>query len=296
MPSARLAELSACSANVGEYELVPATPSTPPRIKHAETFDEATASLDRVLEWSYDACSRVGYFAALYKRINLAIEEAAENGSFADAERMQRLDVAFANRYFDAMNGYFHRDHFPRSTHSWRITFDRAEQDEPILTQHLLAGINAHIALDLGVALDTLCGGRDLNAVREDFLKVNAVLAGQADDVLDQVEDLSPTLKRVLDFIPGEEASLIGISVKLWRDSAWRFAKALAFSPNRFDRYAIGARDLLVARQGTFTFIRGPFALAYDVIADEECRDVKRNIARLSEIAETPAPPRFTLD
>jgi hypothetical protein len=193
------------------------------------------------------------------------------------------------------MNGYFHRDHFPRPTHSWRLTFDRAEQDEPILTQHLLAGINAHIALDLGVALDTLCGGRDLNSVRDDFLKVNAVLAGQADDALDQVEDLSPTLKRVLDFIPGDEASLIGMSVKLWRDSAWRFAKALAFSPNRFDRYAIGVRDRVVARQGAFTFVRGPLALAYDFVAEEECRDVRRNITRLSEIAATPAPPKFDI-
>jgi hypothetical protein len=296
MASARLAELSAYSGKVREHVQVPATPSVPPRIRHAETFAEATTSLDRLIDWSHDACSRVGYFAALYKRINLAIEAAADGGSFSDAERMQRLDVAFANRYFDAMNGYFHRDHYPKPTHSWRITFDRAEQDEPILTQHLLAGINAHIALDLGVALDTLCGGRNLNAVREDFLKVNAVLAGQADDVLDQVEDLSPTLKRVLDFIPGEESSLIGVSVKVWRDSAWRFAKALAFSPAALDPYAIGVRDRVVARQGSFTFIRGPFALAYDLIADEECRDVKRNIARLSEIAATPAPPKFNLD
>ena len=177
MPSARLAERSALSEYVREYVQVPATPSAPPRMRHAETFDQATASLERVIDWSHDACSRVGYFAALYKRINLAIQEAADGGGFSDAERMQRLDVAFANRYFDAMNGYFHRGDFPAPTHSWRLTFDRAEQDEPILTQHLLAGINAHISLDLGVALDTLCGGRNLSAVREDFLKVNAVLS-----------------------------------------------------------------------------------------------------------------------
>jgi hypothetical protein len=295
MASARLAERSAHSAIVSEYVQVPATPSAPPRIRHADTFAEATASLDRLIDWSHDACSRVGYFAALYKRINLAIQQATEEGSFSDAERMQRLDVAFANRYFDAVNGYFHREHYAKPTNSWRITFDHADQDAPILTQHLLAGINAHIALDLGVALDSLCGGRNLNSVREDFLRVNAVLAGQADDVLDQVEDLSPTLKRVLDFIPGEEASLIGVSVKLWRDSAWRFARTLAFSPNALDRYAIGVRDRVVARQGTFTYIRGPFAVAYDVIATEECRDVRRNIARLSEIASTPAPPKLHL-
>jgi hypothetical protein len=85
------------------------------------------------------------------------------------------------------------------------------------------------------------------------------------------------------------------MSVKLWRDSAWRFARALAFSPNRFDPYAIAARDRVVARQGMFTFVRGPLALAYDLVAEEECRDVRRNIARLSEIAATPAPPRFDL-
>lgn len=62
---------------------------------------------------------------------------------------MERLDTLFAERYFDAVTP---RDAESRPTASWHLTFQAGSQWRPLVLQHLLVGINAHINLDLGVA------------------------------------------------------------------------------------------------------------------------------------------------
>ena len=59
---------------------------------------------------------------------------------------MERFDVAFANRYFAALNGYFHPDKHPKPTHAWQVTFDAASRREPIIVQHVLGGV-AHTSV-----------------------------------------------------------------------------------------------------------------------------------------------------
>ena len=130
---------------------MPAQPAPPAPIRHIETLDDVIDALDAVIQWSIGASSRLGYFAAMYKRITIAVRTAVDEGAFEDGPRMERFDVAFANRYFDALNGYFHPREFPKPTRSWQVTFDSAARPEPIILQHMLAGVNTHIDLDLGI-------------------------------------------------------------------------------------------------------------------------------------------------
>ena len=79
--------------------------TTPPplaAIPAVTTIDEVIEVLQSIIEWSIRAESRLGYFAALYKRITIAVGVAIEQGAFEDGPRMERFDVAFAVRYFDA--------------------------------------------------------------------------------------------------------------------------------------------------------------------------------------------------
>ena len=101
------------------------------------TIDGVVQALESIVDWSVSVSSRLGYFAALYKRITIAIGSAVSQGKFEDAPRMQRLDVTFATRYFDALNGYFHPAQFAKPTSSWRVVFDAASRPEPIILQHL---------------------------------------------------------------------------------------------------------------------------------------------------------------
>ena len=48
--------------------------------------------------------SRVGYFAALYLHVAIKLQECVEDGLFANPRFIQDLNVAFFNRYFDALD------------------------------------------------------------------------------------------------------------------------------------------------------------------------------------------------
>src|SRR5829696_9607757 len=115
----------------------------------AHTIDEIIEHLDDLIAHARRAKNRLGYFAALYRNVTIKVKEGILAGSFEDAARMERLDVAFANRYLDALERY-RRGEEPGKC--WRTTFRAAESWHPIVLQHLLLGINAHINLDLGVA------------------------------------------------------------------------------------------------------------------------------------------------
>lgn len=51
--------------------------------------------------------NKAGYFAALYKRMTIAVRDNISNNQFEDGARMEKLDVVFALRYLDAYDAYF---------------------------------------------------------------------------------------------------------------------------------------------------------------------------------------------
>lgn len=275
---------------------MPTTPPPPPSIPAATTIAQVVDALETVIAWSIEASSRLGYFAALYKRVTIAVGIAVAEGKFEDGARLERLDAAFANRYFDALNGHFHPDRFPRPTHSWQVTFDAASRPEPILAQHMFAGVNAHIGLDLGIAAEGICPGPKLTTLHEDFNRINAVLASQVTGVVEDINELSPVLAALYATLKNEQIHLINETVQGYRDSAWRFATILAATPGFADPAAIVVRDLQIAQQGAL-FYKPPLPLSAFVsaIAAQESRDIASNLQVLNEIAATPAPIRTIL-
>ena len=65
---------------------------------------------------------------------------------FDDGERMERLNVAFAARCLSALGACRHG---APPTRSWALAFEAGEALRPVVLQHLLVGINAHMNLDL---------------------------------------------------------------------------------------------------------------------------------------------------
>ena len=167
-------------------------PASPAPIPSLSRVDAGGSALDTVIGWSITTSSRLGYFAAMYKRITIAVGVAVKNGAFQDGPRMERFDATFASRYFDALNGNFHPNEFPRPTQAWQRTFDAADRDDLIILQHMLAGVNAHIDLDLGIAAQNIAPAMQLPKLHDDFNTINAVLASQVTGVLDDVDRLSP--------------------------------------------------------------------------------------------------------
>ena len=166
-----------------------------------------------------------------------------------------------------------------------------ASRPEPILSQHMCAGVNAHIGLALGIAAEAICPGPELIALREDFNRINAVLASQVTGVVEDINELSPVLADLYAALKKEQILLINETVQGYRDSAWRFAMILAATPGFADPAAIVVRDLQVAQQGALYYKPPPPLSAFvSAIAAQESRDIASNLEVLNEMASTPAP------
>ena len=109
-------------------------------IERAHGIDDVVRNLDRIIDWATAAHSTIGYFAVLYKRSTLAIRDAIDRDLFQDSARMAEFDVMFAQRYFDALNAYFHPDEFPDLNLAWEVAFVGHDNPETTMLQQMLAG------------------------------------------------------------------------------------------------------------------------------------------------------------
>lgn len=181
--------------------------------------------LDQIIETCRQSESRLGYFPALYRKVTLRVAEGIERGEFVDGPRMERLDVIFARRYIDA---YRAQEQGENCTASWKIAFDAGGSWQPIVLQHILLGINAHINLDLGIAAAQTTPGATLDDLEEDFNRINQILFELVAGVKEELTQVWPLLAGY-DFIGGNlEDGFIRFSLSRAREHAWSVARRMA--------------------------------------------------------------------
>ena len=191
----------------------------------ADTIDEVVERLTEIVEWSRAANSRLGYFAALYRKVTVKVREGIADGFFDEGDRMERLDVIFANRYLEAFED--HREGRP-TTDAWTYAFRVADQWWPIVLQHLLLGMNAHINLDLGIASARTVPAGDLHRLQGDFVKINQILASLVGEVQNELAQIWLFLRVLNRHLGGVEDAIINFSMEKARDHAWSVAERLA--------------------------------------------------------------------
>jgi hypothetical protein len=199
----------------------------------ATTIDEVLARLDVIIEQSIAGRDRRGYFAAMYKRVTLAVKAGIAAGEFQDGPRMERLDVTFANRYLDAYDAY---ERGEPTTVAWKRVFDAAMHADLFVLQHLLLGMIAHITLDLGIAAADVAPGPALASLHDDYQRINDVLASLVSTIENELisivglwEAPAAALLDVLEIdAHGEERSATVLVLEWARDAAWHFATGLA--------------------------------------------------------------------
>lgn len=241
----------------------------------AATIDDVLLRLDAIVDDARTRGHRGGYFAALYRGVTARVRDDVRAGRFDDPARMERLDVVFANRYLDAEAA---RRAGRPTTRCWRIAFDEAERWPPLVLQHLLLGMTAHIALDLGVAAAEVAPGDALAALQGDFLRIDALLGAMIDDVQERVATVSPWMG-VLDRIGDRTDEVVcGFCLAQARALAWSAAEALAPMDDPAARDAAIARlDLRAAALATAIRTPGPLArVARLGVRLTEPRDVRR--------------------
>ena len=244
------------------------------------TIDDVLTEMDAVVDRYRARGHRGGYFAALYRRVTREVAAWIAADRFDDGARMERLDVLFADRYLDAVR---QREQGRRTSRAWEVAFDASEDWWPIVLQHLLLGMNAHINLDLGIATARTAAGGRLVDLRADFLRINELLASLTDDVQDRLGDIWPHM-RLLDWVGGRgDEGTVHFKIERARDGAWALATVLHACPQEAWDLPIATTDRYVAVLGGKVRHPGPlFGSALRVIRLGERRDVREVMDLLS--------------
>jgi hypothetical protein len=209
-------------------------------MKQATTIDEVIQFLDEIIEKSKIDQSNLGLFAILYREVTVRVKLGIQAGSFQNGERMEKLDVIFANRYLKAYYQYQAKE---KPSECWGFAFEQAEDFWPIVLQHLLLGINAHINLDLGIASAQVSTVEDIEDLKSDFDKINFILSNLVGGVEKCLIKIWPTLTWILKATGKIDNFFIDFSMETARNGAWKFANEFVAVPENQIEACIKLRD-----------------------------------------------------
>jgi hypothetical protein len=209
-----------------------------------EAIDDVILSLEDIVSECEEKGDPLGYFAVLYQKVTIAVKVGVAAGFFDDGPRMEQLDVVFARRYIEA---YFAFRQQNMVTQSWLKAFSVSGSYWPIVLQHLLMGMNAHINLDLGIAAAEVSKGKRMADLEKDFNRINEILSSLVHEVEGNLSLVWPALKFILKHTGKVDDYLVDFSMKLARDGAWKFANSIAGLSGTELEQAIIQRDLKVS-------------------------------------------------
>ena len=215
-------------------------------LKPITTIDEVITVLEIIILETTAKNDPLGYFAVLYQKVTKKVKEGIAHNFFEDGERMESLDIVFASRYIDA---YYAYQNGKTVTKSWVDAFELSKNYWPIVLQHLLVGMNAHINLDLGIAAAEISRDKNIDDLQTDFNRINEILAQLVNEVQEDLSSIWPTLKKILQRTRKVDDFLIDFSMVLARDGAWRFAKSLAMVSIEEQKTLISTRDKKVTEK-----------------------------------------------
>ena len=212
-----------------------------------QTIAEVIQRLDQILERSIREQSKHGYFAALYRNVTVRVREWIREGRFEDGPRMETLDVIFANRYLEALAQNLQGQDTSRS---WAVAFQAQSKWPPVIMQHLLLGMSAHINFDLAIAAVETAPGPLLPGLEYDFILINRLLDEMIDTVQEQINRVSPWFGLV-DRLGGRtDEKICAFVIGAARELAWKEALHLAtLEPAAYQR-EIERHDQQVAGLG----------------------------------------------
>lgn len=242
-----------------------------------DTIDAAIAAMDRRIDQALASGDPSGYFTCVYRSVTARVRDGIRAGEFDDGERMERFDVAFARLYLDAADGF---DCGSPISRAWQVVFDAPPS--ALAVQHVMAGMNAHINLDLGIAASSVQRGASVAELQADFERLNDVLAAMIDRMQEALTHTAPWTAVVDSWGGRVDELLAGWSIEYARGRAWSFAERLARADDGELRSLIDARDARVAAIGT-RILNPPLPLQWitALVAPQERADLRAVIDAL---------------
>jgi len=192
-------------------------------------IDPITAVLARMnaIASALPAADGVARFDHLYLEETVAVDAAVGSGGFEDPEFIRAVDVAFAGRFFAAVDASSAGNPVPRS---WAPLFAARSDPRIAPIQFALAGMNAHINHDLPLVLVSTFEARSAepgqdSPQRRDYLKINDTIAATEAQVK---QEFLTGLVGVADEVLGHIDDVIAMwSITEARNAAWTNAETL---------------------------------------------------------------------
>jgi hypothetical protein len=194
-------------------------------MKEIATINDVILALENIARECARTQSRAGYFAALYKRMTMAVALGIQQGLFEDGPRMEALDILFAKRYLVAYEAFRKSED---CSSSWQHAFTGCGNQSLIVLQHLLLGINAHVNLDLAISAAELAPGERIHALKKDFNYINVLIADLIDDVQKCLEEVWFPMRLLRNVINRQGRAVLNFSMAAARKTAWTNAVILA--------------------------------------------------------------------
>ena len=193
-----------------------------------KTIPEVIIALTQIIDTAQKEKSAIGYFACLYRKMTIAVQQGIQNNQFEDGKRMEQLDILFASRYLEAY-ALMRAGKMP--SQAWNLAFEATKKNNATVLQYLLMGINAHINLDLGIAAAQTCSNDAIHGLKNDFDKINQVIANIVGEVQSELAQIWFPLKFINKIAYKSEDAVINFSIGIARKSAWKVATDLAPIP-----------------------------------------------------------------
>lgn len=193
----------------------------------AKTVPEVLATMESISA-ALPKTDGLACFNSMYLEVTRAVAAALDSHSFSDGEFLARLDIAFANIYFEAVNLYFQGS--ARASRAWAPLFSARNTTGISPLRFALAGMNAHINHDLCIAVVRVCEERaqapEKNSAQHlDFMRINQILRSKEGEMKERF--LSGFLKEL-----DAEIGVVDDAVAMWnieeaRNIAWDHAAIL---------------------------------------------------------------------
>ncbi|MBA5246816.1 hypothetical protein H1R16_08925 [Marnyiella aurantia] len=189
------------------------------------SIEQVIQKLDAIIARCQKNKSPNGYFACTYRSMTLAVLKGVQQNKFENGHRMVNLDIAFAGRYFEALEQY---ENGQKCSNSWYAAFEAAKNPRLLILQHILLGINAHINLDLGVAAASIMPYRKINPLKNDFAMINEIISKINQKVQESISEICYPVGVIDQLSNGNDNLLLDFAISKARQTSWATASVLS--------------------------------------------------------------------
>jgi hypothetical protein len=191
----------------------------------ATTVTEVAERLEAI-EAALPAEDGLARFNRMYLEVTREINSKLSGDYFDDPDFMKHLNVAFANRYFEAVDAANGSAPVPLA---WRPLVDRRDDAGIEAVQFALAGMNAHINHDLPLALVSTCTALatepDAGSHFADYQKVDNLLYAKEQSIRHSLET-RPELE-IDEHLKAVNNLVVNWTIADTRDAAWTNCRGL---------------------------------------------------------------------